>query len=149
MCKNATICREWDEIKNIAFCKASKLATILPQHYQLYYVSTHYKTEVFHEWAKFIYGFVNKQSKLVTYLKLCVPVERKKGAWIDDRCPLDDCGELGFFIITLKLINDFLEDGIVGDCRRNKEKQKVSFEILNEKNKEKKSVNRMDSAGVF
>lgn len=79
MCQNRTICREWNEIKNIAFCKASKLATILPQHYKLYYVSTYYKTEVFHEWAKFIYGFVNKQSKLVTYLKLCVPVDKKKG----------------------------------------------------------------------
>ena len=94
-CKNLTICRNWAEIKNVAFCKAAKLATILPSHYELYYISTLYKSESSHEWSKLIYGFLNKDSNVVTYLKMCVPVERKKTVWIDDRCPLDDCSDFG------------------------------------------------------
>jgi len=66
-------------MRNVAFCKASKLATILPSHYELYYISTIYKTEAMHDWGKLIYGFVNNKLNLVTYLKLCVPVEKKKG----------------------------------------------------------------------
>lgn len=82
-------------MKNIAFCKASKLASILPQQYELFYISSFYKTEVQHEWAKLVYAFINKNENLVTYIKICVPVDRERAAWLDDRCPLDLCGELG------------------------------------------------------
>ena len=51
------------------------------------------------EWSKLIYGFINKETKITTYAKLCVPVDRKKNAWLDDRCPLDQCTEFGINII--------------------------------------------------
>lgn len=68
-CHDYQNCYNWNQIKNIAFCKASKLAGILPGNYVLYYITTYFKTLHFHEWAKFIYGFMNPESQKITYIK--------------------------------------------------------------------------------
>lgn len=95
ICEDLTHCRSWKEIKNLAFCKASKLSSILPSNYELYYVSTAYKTQSVHEWSKFVFAFFNEETKKHTFIKLCVAVDRAQKAWFDDRCPLDFCSEFG------------------------------------------------------
>ena len=68
-CENDLKCRDWNEVKNIAFCKSAKLASLLPQEYNLYYVLTYFKTENFNEYAKFIYGFIEPKENKITYVK--------------------------------------------------------------------------------
>ena len=103
----------------MAYCKAQKVQSLLLQEASLYYTYTELKTETAGEWAKFLYSEVDNKKVavdavsggvsfirfdafharlLLTHsLRICVPVDVNQGAWVDDRCPLDDCGDISLF----------------------------------------------------
>ena len=91
-------------MKNLAGCKAAKLSTVIKrQGISLFYIMTQNLGKSREEWSKYVYSYIEKsgniqQQKLKPgYLRICVPVDSTKNAWIDDRCPLDDCENFSKF----------------------------------------------------
>ena len=50
-CKDGQRCRIWDEIKDVAYCKAQKILYELPKDDGIYYVLTQKKTLEKDAWA--------------------------------------------------------------------------------------------------
>lgn len=101
-CDTLTECRSSEEMKHLAGCKAKKLSTVIKkQQVSLFYIMTQFIGKSKTEWSKYVYSYVDKSSNSSKpgYLRICVPVDSSKNAWVDDRCPLDECGEFSFFSI--------------------------------------------------
>ncbi len=58
-CTDTSICRDWAEILDVAYCKAQKVQSLLLDNASLYYTYTEIKTEAAGEWAKFLYSEVD------------------------------------------------------------------------------------------
>lgn len=93
-------CREWMDIKNIAYCKAHKMYEIIkgkfPDHnYGMYYTETSFKSQTEQGWSKFIFNIENddKFESRVHLLKICVPTSKSNYAWVSPFCPRDKCSE--------------------------------------------------------
>eukprot|EP00742_Colponemidia_sp_Colp-10_P018085 GILJ01020859.1.p1 GENE.GILJ01020859.1~~GILJ01020859.1.p1 ORF type:complete len:293 (-),score=53.44 GILJ01020859.1:78-911(-) len=100
-CKDLERCRDWLEILDLAYCEASmydktRLLNNLDAH-SLFYTATTLKTEDENGWAKLIFSeiapTVTTLDKAPLMVKVCVPVDASKEAWVDDICSYEECGE--------------------------------------------------------
>ncbi len=106
-CKDSTICRVWDDILNVAMCKANKfeegLNSRLKEAVSVYYTQTVTKDMREQGWSKFLFNIFKKNdhedpSNKMTFqaahlFKVCVPTRRGILAWLSPYCALDDCGD--------------------------------------------------------
>lgn len=60
-CESSLHCRSYQEIQDIASCKASRLASQLPVDKDVYYLMTDFKPRGVNEIAKFIYAIINNR----------------------------------------------------------------------------------------
>merc|ERR1711964_370508 len=97
-CNDESKCRKWNEIRDLSHCLVTKFNAYTP-HKDLYYVRTEKKTENPGSWAKLLYHLAEqhkehmaqKEAKIITFMRVCIPVDRAKDAFIDPTCPMDDC----------------------------------------------------------
>lgn len=97
-CKKSA--RIWLEMLELSLCKINKLSRYVPKNYSIYYYRTYFKTTACDDIAKIMYVAIEKHQKTPSksykqpiYITVCVPVGRDVPAWVDDRCPFDDCKE--------------------------------------------------------
>ena len=106
-CKDSSICRVWDDILNVAMCKANKfeegLNSRLKEPVSVFYTQTVSKDMREQGWSKFLFNIFKKNdhedpSNKMTYkaahlFKVCVPTRKGNLAWLSPYCALDDCDD--------------------------------------------------------
>ena len=106
-CKDSTICRAWDDILNVAMCKANKfeegLNARLKETVSVFYTQTVNKDMREQGWSKFLFNIFKKNDhedpsnkmtfKAAHLFKVCVPTRRGNLAWLSPYCALDECTE--------------------------------------------------------
>ena len=61
ICESKTECRNADEMRNLAGCKASKLSTVLKKEgISLFYIMTQKLGSGKEEWSKYVYSYIDK-----------------------------------------------------------------------------------------
>lgn len=59
-CLEEEKCRQYSQVKNVAQCKANKIAKLLPENYQFFYVMTQLKSLNEEEYTKFVFAYKSK-----------------------------------------------------------------------------------------
>lgn len=97
-CTSKDKCRNWNQIKDTAYCKVSEKISRLNENQAFYYVDTRKKTEKEGDVAQFLFaeitelkddkGQVNRTAK---FFSVCVPVANSENAFSEANCPFDEC----------------------------------------------------------
>ncbi len=99
-------CRQWEETKKIAFCKALLVSKSL-QTRRVELLKVKYKTESLGEYSDFLFeipstntifnGFLKSSFPTKIVFRMCIPVDRTSISYVDINCPHEKCGSFGIF----------------------------------------------------